>query len=207
MFILYACMQAHAWPYREREGVRQEKSGESGENHIEPARRAARRTAGSRGRVNWPQLPFSKVLSKIQNSRLGGRQFGSAPEIPGIGGLQLLSIFLFFLVLMTFSFSFFGTRFQRLSRLHWRACNRGGKRGSHQGFCFTRRRKLYRAESLAWARCYLDPCRRRCSVQCLPRKIRATVCLIQYLSVYWIPFHRSGSVLDSSSRDLQEQTS
>ncbi len=60
-------------------------------NHIEPARRAARRAAGSRGRVKWPQLPFSKVLSSIQNRRLGGRQFGSAPEIPDIGGMQLLS--------------------------------------------------------------------------------------------------------------------
>ncbi len=39
------------------------------------------------------------------------------------------------------------------------------------------------------------------------QKIRATVCLIQYLPEYCILFHPSGSVLDSSSRDLQRQTS
>ena len=70
LYCMHACKRLHGHIEEERE--RQDKSGESGENHIEPARRAARRTAGSRGRVNWPQLPFSKVLSKIQNSRLGG---------------------------------------------------------------------------------------------------------------------------------------
>ena len=86
LYCMHAC--AYAWPYSGREGERQEKVwGIWRKIHIEPARRAARRAAGSRGRVNMPQLPFSKVLSRIQKTRgaaiwVGSRDTGHWRDAP-----------------------------------------------------------------------------------------------------------------------------